>query len=204
MITTPPLQHQGGSPLGSDSCSPLRVLHGDCREILKSLPDGSVQCCVTSPPYWGLRDYGHQAQIGHEETPFAFVEALTEVFAEVRRVLKDDGTLWLNLGDTYSAGCMTGKQGANGITGNRAQNTTPLPPRKTAGWDVQNLPRKTGDPLGCLQWTDFRTGRVRRWTVRIGDRIDRVTLHCPDGRQTASHGWSWIMTHLRGFLCGRK
>lgn len=76
--------------------------------------------------------------------------------------------------------------------------------REMAEWDVQNLPRKQGDALGCLQWTDFRTGRVRRWTVRIGDRIDRVTLHCPDGRQTDSHGWSWIMTHLRGFLSGRK
>jgi DNA modification methylase len=158
MIITPPLQAQGESPLGSDSCSPLRVLSGDCREILKSLPDGSVQCCVTSPPYWGLRDYGHAAQIGHEETPFAFVEALTEVFSEVRRVLKDDGTLWLNLGDTYSAGCMTGKQGANGITGNRAQNTTPLPPRKTAGWRDKNL-------LG-IPWRVAMSLQSEGWNLR--------------------------------------
>jgi hypothetical protein len=70
--------------------------------------------------------------------------------------------------------------------------------------DAQNLPRKEGDALGCLQWTDFRTGRVRRWTVRIGARMDQVTLHSPDGRSTQSHGWSWVTAHLRGFFCGRK
>ena len=76
--------------------------------------------------------------------------------------------------------------------------------REQAEWDAQNLPRKQGDALGCLQWTDFRTGRVRRWTVRIGDRVDRITLESPDGRTTGSHGWTWAMDHLRGFLCGRK
>lgn len=76
--------------------------------------------------------------------------------------------------------------------------------REMEEWDVQNLPRKTGDTLGCLQWNDFRTGKVRRWTVRIGARMDQVTLHSPDGRFTQSHGWSWVMDHLRGFLCGRK
>ena len=67
-----------------------------------------------------------------------------------------------------------------------------------------NLPRKRGDPLGSLQWTDFRTGKVRRWVVRIGDRSDRVTLESPDGRKTESHGWTWALNHLRGFLAGRK
>jgi len=61
-----------------------------------------------------------------------------------------------------------------------------------------------GDALGCLQWHDFRTGRVRRWTVLRGDRLDRVVLRSPDGRQTGTHGWTWVMDHLRGFLCGRK
>jgi len=76
--------------------------------------------------------------------------------------------------------------------------------REMVEWDTQNLPRKHGDPLGCLQWTDFRTGKVRRWTVRIGDRVDRITLESPDGRKTESHGWSWALDHLRGFLCGSK
>lgn len=81
-----------------------RLLHGDCREVLAMLPDASVRCCVTSPPYWGLRDYGTAAQIGMESTPDAYVAALVGVFREVRRVLVDDGVLWLNLGDSYATG----------------------------------------------------------------------------------------------------
>jgi DNA modification methylase len=79
------------------------ILLGDCRESLAGLPERSVQTCVTSPPYFGLRDYGHDGQIGLEPTPDEFVAALVEVFREVRRVLRDDGTVWLNLGDTYNA-----------------------------------------------------------------------------------------------------
>ena len=81
----------------------IRILQGDCRDTLKTLPDSSVHCCVTSPPYFGLRDYGNAAQIGLEPTPAEFVAELVAVFREVRRVLRDDGTLWLNLGDSYNA-----------------------------------------------------------------------------------------------------
>jgi DNA modification methylase len=84
-----------------------RIITGDCIEVLRTLPDCSVHCCVTSPPYWGLRDYGHDGQIGLEQTPDAYVSRMVEVFREVRRVLRDDGTLWLNLGDSYaSSGAM--------------------------------------------------------------------------------------------------
>ena len=76
--------------------------------------------------------------------------------------------------------------------------------REMAEMEIINLPRKQGDAIGCLQWADFSTGKVRRWTVRIGDRIDRITLESPDGRKTASHGWTWVLDHLRGFLAGRK
>jgi DNA modification methylase len=79
----------------------FNLLQGDCLEALRNLPDASVQCCVTSPPYFGLRDYGHDGQIGLEETPDAYVAKLVTVFREVRRVLRDDGTCWLNLGDSY-------------------------------------------------------------------------------------------------------
>lgn len=79
----------------------LTIITGDCRTALRQIPAESVNCCVTSPPYWGLRDYGHADQIGQEETPEAFVENLVAVFREVKRVLRDDGTLWLNLGDSY-------------------------------------------------------------------------------------------------------
>lgn len=76
---------------------------GDCLETLRRMPDGIVQTCVTSPPYFGLRDYGHDGQIGLEATPDAYIAKLVEVFREVRRVLRDDGTLWLNIGDSYAA-----------------------------------------------------------------------------------------------------
>ncbi len=80
----------------------VKIIQGDCRTALRQLDPTSVQCCVTSPPYWGLRDYGHPDQIGQENSPEEYVETMRTVFAEVGRVLKDDGTLWLNLGDTYS------------------------------------------------------------------------------------------------------
>lgn len=76
--------------------------HGDSLDVLRGMPDQSVDCCVTSPPYFGLRDYGVTGQIGAEATPAEFVERLRELFAEVRRVLADDGTCWLNLGDSYA------------------------------------------------------------------------------------------------------
>ena len=78
------------------------ILFGDCKETLKQFPRNSAQMCVTSPPYYGLRDYGGEAnQIGQEETPEEFIQSLVEVFREVRNVLKDDGVLWLNIGDSY-------------------------------------------------------------------------------------------------------
>jgi len=81
-----------------------QIILGDCLDSMRSLPDQSVNCCVTSPPYFGLRDYGVDGQIGLEETPEQFIQKLVEVFREVRRVLRDDGVLWLNLGDSYGKG----------------------------------------------------------------------------------------------------
>ena len=78
------------------------ILQGDVIETLRTLPGGFIHTCVTSPPYWGLRDYGVPGQIGLEPTPEEYVEKMVEVFREVRRVLRDDGTLWLNLGDSYA------------------------------------------------------------------------------------------------------
>src|SRR5690606_21102561 len=82
----------------------VQILVGDCRERLRGMAAGSVQTCVTSPPYFGLRDYGHAGQIGLEPTPDDFVAAMVEVFRGVRRVLRDDGTVWLNLGDSDAGG----------------------------------------------------------------------------------------------------
>ena len=86
---------------------PNIIINNDCLETLKELPDESINCCVTSPPYYGLRDYGVDNQVGREETPEKYIERLVEIFAELYRVLKNDGTLWLNIGDSY---CGTGSK----------------------------------------------------------------------------------------------
>ena len=92
--------------------STWEIKHGDWIEVLKTLPDASVHCVVTSPPYFGLRDYGVPGQIGLEPTPAEFIGRLVEVFREVRRVLRSDGTCWLNMGDSYASSGVPGKQSA--------------------------------------------------------------------------------------------
>lgn len=117
------------------------LYHGHVLDVLATRKPQSIQCCVTSPPYWGLRDYGTggvdwpdgwHGELGLEPTPELYVEHLVEVFRAVRRVLRNDGTLWLVLGDSYAAGCMTGKQGSTSSTGrNIGQGSgTTLPARK--------------------------------------------------------------------------
>lgn len=96
----------------------VEILPGDSRDILPQLETQSVQCCVTSPPYWGLRDYDHSAQIGTESSPEEYVENLVGIFREVQRVLSDDGTFWLNVGDGYARNGGTGACGPNAQVGN--------------------------------------------------------------------------------------
>jgi len=103
------------------------ILQGDVLDVIRGIPDSSIDCVVTSPPYWGLRDYGYGEQIGLEKTHQEFVDNLVKVFRDVRRVLKDDGTLWLNLGDTYAS---------NGYTAHK----TKLDTKKDApsAWSSEN------------------------------------------------------------------
>jgi DNA modification methylase len=122
------------------TASPAATLHvGDTQHILASMPAQSVDCIVTSPPYWGKRDYGVAGQYGREDSPGAYVENLRDVFSEARRVLADDGTCWLNLGDSYSAGgsAATGLHAYAGasLAGRRARD---LPPKNLLGlpWRV--------------------------------------------------------------------
>jgi DNA modification methylase len=110
--------------------STARIIVGDVRKGLVLLPTESVQTVVTSPPYWGLRDYGHDGQIGLEQTPQAYVEQMVEVFDAVWRVLANDGTVWLNLGDSYVGAANSGAQGK--------QDTI---------YRGVGLPNKTGDGL---------------------------------------------------------
>lgn len=118
-----------------------KIIEGDCLEILKKLPEKIINTCVTSPPYWGLRDYGAAGQMGLEETPEKYVENMVKVFQEVRRVLKDDGTLWLNLGDSY-IGNATGSQGNGGKLGGGRKTQIEAgkrPDKKAEGLKPKNL-----------------------------------------------------------------
>lgn len=119
------------------------IIVGDCLQALREMPEGFVQTCVTSPPYYGLRDYGVDGQIGLEETPDAYVTRLVEVFREVRRVLRDDGTLWLNLGDSYA--------GSWGNQGRKAERGTQRP---------INGPMMTPVHDGRYASKDSNTGRI--------------------------------------------
>lgn len=122
----------------------VTLLLGDARESLATLPDGSVNCIVTSPPYYGLRDYGTAGQYGLEATPAAYVETMRQVFAEAHRVLADDGTLWLNLGDSYayppgSAGRQgNGQRRDRAFTAEARPGTRDIPPKNLLGipWRV--------------------------------------------------------------------
>jgi site-specific DNA-methyltransferase (adenine-specific) len=143
------------------------TLHlGDCREILQTLPEQSVNCCVTSPPYFGLRDYGMAEQIGLEPTPEQFVAELVAVFREVRRVLRDDGTLWLNLGDSYFS-TTKGSGGSN-------PETSPKQAWKGSengqgGYSVKlssgNLPIKPKDLIG-IPWRVAFALQADGWYLR--------------------------------------
>lgn len=122
-----------------------RILIGDAREQLRTLPEQSVHTCVTSPPYFGLRDYGMVGQMGLEQTPDDYVAGMVDLFREVRRVLRDDGTLWLNLGDSYANdgkwGGHTGGKAAKALHGSpigRNKKCTGLKPKDLIGipWRV--------------------------------------------------------------------
>lgn len=146
----------------------MKLLIGDCIEQLKTMESESVQCCVTSPPYWGLRDYGHAGQIGQEPTPEAFTQKLVEVFREVRRVLKPDGTLWLNLGDSYEG---SGKSRGGGGIGPKSakQNTNRgayFAPSAQARYEaIRDKKRKPKDLVG-IPWMVAFALRADGWWLR--------------------------------------
>jgi site-specific DNA-methyltransferase (cytosine-N4-specific) len=151
---------------------PWTLYVGDARSVLAGMPGQSTNCIVTSPPYWGKRDYGVAGQYGHEASPGAYVDTLRDVFREARRVLADDGTCWLNLGDSYSAssGGATGLHAYLGphitthrATGMHAKNLLGIPWRvafalQEDGWIVRNaivwhkpnaMPESVRDRLSC-------------------------------------------------------
>jgi DNA modification methylase len=161
-MTTAPYWHHAASTL----------YVGDARDVLAAMPDGSADCIVTSPPYWGKRDYGVAGQYGRESDPDTYINTLRAVFAEARRVLADDGTCWLNLGDSYSVGggAATGMHSylgphltAHRVPGMRAKNLLGMPWRvafalQEDGWILRNaivwhkpnaMPESVRDRLNC-------------------------------------------------------
>lgn len=129
------------------------ILVGDVRERLAEIPDGSVQCCVTSPPYWGLRDYGNDGQIGLEQTPEAYVAEMVSLFREVRRIITDDGVLWLNLGDTYMGNNSRGSSGQRAGFSETKRET--VVNRKGSGLkqkDLVGIPWRVAFALQADEW----------------------------------------------------
>jgi DNA modification methylase len=147
-----------------------RIIQGDALDVLRGLPDESAHCCVTSPPYWGLRDYGVDGQLGLEVTPKEYVARMVEVFREVRRVLRKDGTLWLNVGDSYAAttkwsGGHNPKQDSN--VGSWHGNRT---------WSIPSG-LKPKDLVG-IPWRLAFALRQPYYTGRIKSERDRIWLAC--------------------------
>ena len=143
---------------------------GNSIDVLKCLPDESVQTCITSPPYWGLRDYSVDGQLGLEETPEEYVEKMVDIFREVKRVLKGNGTVWLNLGDSYSAG---GR--GNGQKGFCKQHTN----KGSLGFSVKKPPPglKPKDLVG-IPWRVAFALQADGWYLR-SDVIEEVEIYCP-------------------------
>lgn len=113
-----------------------KIYTGDCLTLLQHIPPDSIDCCVTSPPYFGLRDYGNEQQIGLEKTPDEYIGKLVEVFAKVKRVLKPEGTLWLNLGDSYSG---SGSPGSWTVNKQTEAFSVKYPNRKVTGLKPKDL-----------------------------------------------------------------
>jgi len=132
-----------------------KIYNMDCLEGLKQLPDNSINCCVTSPPYWGLRDYGCDGQMGLESSPDEYVSKMVEVFREVKRVLRKDGTLWLNLGDSYAMKFGGGKGRKSGTT-KAAVDEIEKPPREIPSGlkpkDLVGIPWRVAFALQADGW----------------------------------------------------
>jgi len=168
----------------------VNILQGDAREVLPTLPDESVQCVVTSPPYWGLRDYGVEGQLGLEDTPAAYVSQMVAVFREVRRVLTADGTLWMNLGDSYSSTGGTGNQGKHGARCNRTHTQ-----RNILGNTAESAGLKPKDLVG-IPWRVAFALQADGWYLRQ-DIIWHKPNPMPESvtdRCTKAHEYLFLLT----------
>lgn len=163
---------------------PLEILVGDTRKLIKEVPDETFQCAITSPPYWGVRDYGHEHQIGAEPLVADYVQSLVEVFREVRRVLRSDGTFWLNIANTYSSGGRTWRDSDDKNKGRAMSYRPPTPPGL-----------KPKDLIG-VAWMVAMACQLDGWYLR-----NDIIWHKPNcqpesvkDRVTVAHEYLFLMT----------
>lgn len=169
----------------------MEILQGDCLAVLKTIPERSIQMCVTSPPYYGLRDYGVDGQIGMEDTPQEFISRLVDVFREVRRVLKDDGTLWVNIGDSYCNS--NGYARASDQFQRKGRNDAPANDRDLTRLHESGL--KTKDLIG-IPWMLAFALRADGWYLRQ-DIIWHKPNPMPESvkdRCTKSHEYIFLLS----------
>ena len=166
-----------------------RIIVGDCRSILPTLPDESVHCVLTSPPYFRQRDYGMAGQIGQEATPADLAEALSLVFAEAHRVLRPDGCLWLQIGDTYAAG---GNGGGGSLVAKRRQWTGA---HERKGWRRQSPGFKEKD-ITLTPFLVADTLRADGWYLRSTIIWDKQTATEPPrlDRPSTAHEYLFLLT----------
>lgn len=173
-----------------------RILNGDVREMLKQLPDQSVQCCITSPPYWGQRDYGVAGQIGVDATPSEYVAQLVEVFSEVWRVLRKDGTVWLNLGDSYQ----NAKGQAGGFDPKQKNRRYGLRPQD------RSIPGLKPKDLVGIPWEVALALRKAGWWLRRDIIWNKPNAH-PEpvqDRPSTSHEYVFLLTRSRSYYFSGK
>lgn len=167
----------------------VRILIGDCRDKLREMPDASLNCCVTSPPFWRQRDYEVDGQLGVEREPSGFAAELVGIMREVRRVLRPDGSLWLELGDTYAAG-------GNGGGGSRSLKRRKLESlQRRTGWrspppgykhrDLSLVPFLVADGLRGDGWYLRKTIIWDKGTATEPPRLDRPSV---------SHSYLFLLT----------
>jgi DNA modification methylase len=179
-----------------------KILLGDCRETLKQLPDESVQCVVTSPPYFNLRAYGDSdKEIGRERTPEEFVAGMVSVFSEVRRILRKDGTLWLNMGDCYATGAGSGRSMGGKCFGkqNAVIDEGAYPECQANRMPLPGL--KPKDLIG-IPWMLAFALRADGWYLR-SDIIWNKPNPMPESvtdRPTKSHEYIFLLTKNRDYF----
>lgn len=177
-----------------------QLLTGDVLDMLRALPSESVHCCVTSPPYWGLRDYGVTGQIGLEESLPEWVDRMVQVFAEVRRVLRHDGTLWLNLGDAYAGSWGAQSRGDDypgGLTGGSTLSARQIKahPKDTGTGSLKNTPGLKAKDLMGQPWRVAFALQEAGWYLR-SDIVWSKPNPMPESitdRPTKSHEYLFLM-----------